>query len=314
MTANPLPFAHCPIFVTPGSSLGTAPLLSYQAVQTKETAREISLRIDGCPLSPKVFNVTTFPSWRLLGSLLLATTLCTSRARADLLWYNGDYDNRDSLTNESQVPVNTGSGYVLEKSLVYDNFIVPTGQTWTLTSLFSNNQIAYYANPTTATWEIRSGVSAGNGGTLVASGDSAATLTAVTTVSGYYYAAPEYTVSVAVSNITLTAGTYWLAVAPDSAGYYGDQSYIETTSGANAVGSPPGDDGNSFINSNSPGAPLNFAPTSSVLNDPGAIDFSMGVVGTFVAGVPEPSSWGLVLVGLIGPAAYLRRRKQARKV
>ena len=247
-------------------------------------------------------NVLCFRRSMILGIAALAVTAST--ARADVaLWYNGDYDNRDSLTNQSQVPINTGTGFVLQTSLVYDNFVVPAGQVWTLTSVFSNNQMAYAANATTATWQIRSGVVAGNGGTLVASGDTAATQVALPPVNGNTYFDPEYRVTASVPSLKLAAGTYWLAVSPDSTGFFGDQSYIETTSGKNAIGTPKGSDGNSYITTNFPTSgpfAYNFTPSTTALAGDGDgpnIDFSMGVIGTSAAAaVPEPSSLMLAVV------------------
>ncbi|HKM52944.1 MAG TPA: PEP-CTERM sorting domain-containing protein, partial [Isosphaeraceae bacterium] len=158
-----------------------------------------------------------------------------------------------------------------------------------------------------AYWEIRSGVSSGNGGTLLYSGDGADTLTAtgryepvIPGVLNVY----EYTNLVSVS-VSLGPGTYWLAVAPDVSGM---NSYITTTSGTNAVGSPPGNDGNSFQSSTFFG--LNFVPTSDPsIEGPGTWDYSMGVIGT---AVPEPSSLMLGLVGFIVSAACVWTRRRTR--
>ena len=166
--------------------------------------------------------------------------------------------------------------------MVYDDFIVPKGYTYNLTGVFSNDLMYDPGAATTAYWEIRSGViSAGNGGTLLYSGDGADTLTP----TGRYepvipgvFNVYEYTNLVSVS-VSLGAGTYWLAVAPDVSN---QNSYITTTSGTNAVGSPPGNDGNSFASSTFFG--LNFVPTSDPsIEGPGTWDYSMGVIGTAVA-------------------------------
>jgi hypothetical protein len=248
--------------------------------------------------------------------MLLIAASIASPARAGLLWYNGDNDNRDSLGNYSNVSVRIGTTTVSTNSLVYDNFTVPVGQVWSIASVFSDDQISYSGTPTSATWQIRSGVSSGNGGTLVASGSTTATytvLTAFNPATGY----TEDRVTAAVTGVTLSAGTYWLAVAPNSLGGsdYGDQSYIETTSGANAVGSPAGNDGNSFVTNNFSTSGSNsfyYTPTSVALagdGDGSTIDFSMGVNGTVMPGaIPEPSSLVLVAVGLIAPVVMLRRR------
>ncbi len=235
----------------------------------------------------------------IAGLLVAAAVLQGQMARAggSLLWYNGDYDGRDALVNQTGPP----------DGLVYDDFIVPTGYTFNLTGVFSNDLMYTPSAATTAYWEIRSGVSAGNGGTLLYSGDGADTQTAtgryepvIPGVLNVY----EYTNLVSVS-VTLGAGTYWLAVAPDVSG---QNSYITTTSGTNAVGSPPGNDGNSFQSSTFFG--LNFVPTSDPsIEGPGTWDYSMGVIGT---AVPEPSSLMLGLVGFIASAACVWTRRRTR--
>ena len=224
-------------------------------------------------------------------------------ARAATLFYNGDYNLNDAAKNQNNVPINVGGTYQLEKALVYDDFIVPSGQTWKLTSVFSNNQIAYSAAPATAVWEIRSGMSAGNGGTIVASGDTTATVTTETAADGNNYIDPEFQIAAAVPTVTLAAGTYWVAVAPDSAGYYGDQSYNETTSGANAVGTPPGNNGRSFLfDSLSGPGNENFVASN--------LDYSAGVVGT-ITFLPEPAVESVLC--LAGAFYFVRRPSRSNQ-
>jgi hypothetical protein len=226
--------------------------------------------------------------------------LSATTTRATTLWYNGDFDLNDAATNENNVPIQVGTSYELNLSLVFNNFVVPAGKTWSLSSIFANEQVAYYQAPTNATWQIRTGMSAGNGGTLVASGDTAVTVAQTNAADGNNYIDPELKLTAAVSGVTLTAGTYWVAIAPDSQGYYGDQSYIETTSGANAVGTPGGNDGTSFLFNNLAGpGNLNYVPSS--------LDYSEGVVGF----APEPT--GLMpIVGLSIAALGLSRRSRVR--
>jgi hypothetical protein len=258
---------------------------------------------------------------RLCFGLLAATALlCGPGARAgSVLWYNGDFDGRDALENATNLASTVNPPGTLYNAFVYDNFIVPTGQTWTITNVFSNIQTNFATLSTTATWQILSGVSAGNGGTTVASGDGAATQTA----TGGAVVSPQFTaykLSENIAPVVLTAGTYWLSVAPDIPAVNGEfffstQFDISTTSGKNAVGNPPGNDGNSFINTVGLPAAIgyNFVPTSSI-EGPGNWDYSMGVSGTFVTTViPEPSS--LVLAGValsLCSLAVARRRMTAR--
>jgi hypothetical protein len=212
------------------------------------------------------------------------------------LWYNGDEDGRDALVNQTGSP----------DGLIYDDFIVPAGDTYNITSVFSNDAMLDPAAATTAIWQIRAGVSSLNGGTLVASGDGADTVTATgRNVNLGNFVAAEYTNQVAV-NVTLTAGTYWLAVAPDVAN---QNSYIPTTSGANAVGSPPGNDGDSFYTSTA--FSDFFAPTSNPsIEGSGTWDYSMGIIGTAQTPTATPEPFGATLLPTAGLIllGYLRRR------
>jgi hypothetical protein len=195
--------------------------------------------------------------------------------------------------------------------LVYDNFIVPTGFTFTITGVFSNNLMGDPTAAATAQWEIRSGVSAGNGGSLLASGDGIDTVSATgrSLNFGGFNNVPEFMNLVQGLSVTLGAGTYWLAVAPDVSG---QNSFITTTSGLDAVGMPPGNDGNSFLSSTFFG--FNFTPVSDPsVEGPGTWDFSMGVIGTSASTVvPEPSSLILGLAGLVTSAGCYWTRRRAR--
>ena len=99
----------------------------------------------------------------VLALAVLAGIGC-SQARADLaLWYNGDFNGSDAFNNlVSTGGVTTSAG----QALVYDDFVVPAGQTWTIDKVYSNDALGSN-NSTTAYWEIRSGVSAGSGGSLL---------------------------------------------------------------------------------------------------------------------------------------------------
>lgn len=206
------------------------------------------------------------------------------------LWYNGDGNAANGLSNE----VNT----IVTQSYVFDNFVVGAGGE-TLTGAFSNNLMSFTA--TTADVEILSGVSSGNGGTTVYSAlGVAATQTAT---GGSAFGLTEYTIAVALPDVVLSPGTYWLAVAPDGSG--GGRSYISTTSGANCVGLPCGNDDNSFFDSSFFAA--NFDPASNDIGSSPA-DFSMGVTGNSAPPVPEPSSFLLLGSGLFAAFGAVRRK------
>ncbi len=214
----------------------------------------------------------------------------TNMGQAGTLWYNGDFDGVNGLANESNTTISDAR--------VYDDFVVPSGG-WTVDTLWSNDLTDTSAS--SAYWEIRSGVSAGNGGTLLFNGTSAATQTP-TGRSAFGY--NEYTMQVSGLNIPLGPGTYWLTVAPIDSGT--GVSYISTTSGLNAVGIPPGNDDNSFFDSTY--FNRSFEPASNEVQSSPA-DFSMGVGGQSQE-VPEPCTLALFGLGAFG---LLRRRSGKSK-
>jgi hypothetical protein len=218
--------------------------------------------------------------------LVFALAACAPASAGTVGWYNGDFNGNNGLANG----INNGSW---SQANTYDDFVVPAGG-WLVTGVFSNDLMSF-TGTTQAYWEIRSGVSAGNGGTLVASGTDTATQTA-TGRSGFGYT--EYTVEVDGLSLFLAPGTYWLTVAPVGPG--SGNSYVSTTSGANAIGNPPGNDDNSFFNSSTFGA--NFTPASNYVGAPA--DFSEGVL----TGAPEPGTLGMMFgAGLLG-LGFLRRK------
>lgn len=206
------------------------------------------------------------------------------------LWYNGDGDGLNGLSNE----VNT----TVSQSYVFDDFIVGAGGE-TLTGAFSNNLMDFTA--TTADVEILSGVSSGNGGTTVYSAFGvAATQTAT---GNNFFGYNEYTIDVSLPSVVLSPGTYWLAVAPDGVGT--GRSFLSTTSGANCIGVPCGNNDNSFFDSSFFAA--NFLPASTELGT-SPVDFSMGVTGNSAPPVPEPSSFLLLGSGLVAAFGAVRRK------
>jgi hypothetical protein len=88
------------------------------------------------------------------------------------------------------------------------------------------------------------------------------------------YGYDEYVVALRIDFVHLNPGKYWLNVTPIGDGT--GRSFDSTTSGANAVGSPPGNNGNSFFNSTYFGR--NFSDPQVDLG-PGTWDFAMGVAG-----------------------------------
>ena len=219
---------------------------------------------------------------------LVLTAAFALNASAVTLWYNGDFNGVNGLANERNT--------IVSQAAVYDDFNV-TGPGWHITSVFSDN----LANTVTsgADWEIRTGISEGNAGTLVASGTTSAPVVTLTGRSGFNYL--EYMVQVNGLNITLAPGHYWLNVTPIDGG--SGRSFNSTTSGTNCIGTPCGNNQMAFFNSTYFG--YFFSSTANVQQP---YDFSNGVIGTVV---PEPAIAALLTCGLGALLIAVRRRRSS---
>ncbi|MDP1854338.1 MAG: PEP-CTERM sorting domain-containing protein [Candidatus Omnitrophota bacterium] len=220
----------------------------------------------------------------ILISLLLNFVLIGS-AYSAVLWYNGDYRGYlgGGLANE----INTS----IAQSNVYEDFQVINDDGWLVNTIWSNDLMSF-TGVEQAMWEIRRGVSEGNGGTLIAGGISPATQ--IATGRGVGSWTPEYTIEVTGLSIYLEPDTYWLTVAPIGFGY--GYSYVSGTNGLNAIGAP--------VNNNyalwSYGD-LYFTPLPGGLYAPK--NFSMGVEGV----IPEPATFSLFGLGLLG--LFFKKKK-----
>ncbi len=187
----------------------------------------------------------------------------TPTPNGDALWYNGDFNGVNGLANEDNDSLGAG-----QYARTYDDFNVTASNGWDVGSVFSNN-LENLINVTGATWEIRQGISEGNGGTVIASGMTVTPTVTPTGRSGFGFT--EYQVLVDGLTVHLPLGTYFLNVTPIGDGVDG-RSFVSTTSGANCVGTPCGNDQNAFFDSNFFGATF-----TSTANESQPYDFSMGV-------------------------------------
>lgn len=176
---------------------------------------------------------------------------------------------------------NNGNPYFAD---VYESFVVPAGG-WTVDEVFSNDGMDF--STATADWQIRSGMSSGNGGTVVASGSDAASIqtsTGLTDSDGQTI----YTIDVGGLDIPLSQGTYWLTVEPVGT----PDSAIIGTNGANAV------DAAGIAIDNFPAIGENYlGPVGSA----GATKFSMGLdIVSNESSAPEPGTVLLAASAFLG--------------
>jgi hypothetical protein len=231
------------------------------------------------------YNFAALFALALAAALVLNTSVC-AQAPPGSLWYNGDWNGVNGLPNERNT--------LVTQAAVYDDFNV-TGPGWDVTAVFSDD--FEWTVVTAADWEIRTGVSEGNAGTLVANGTTNSPL--LTNTGRCTLEACEYRVEVTGLNFFLAPGTYWLNVTPIGNGT--GRSFNTTTGGTNCVGTPCGNDQNAFFNSTYFGT--YFTSTS---NEGQPYDYSNGVIGTVV---PEPATVRLIACGVAALLIGLRRQR-----
>ncbi|HRI12179.1 MAG TPA: PEP-CTERM sorting domain-containing protein [Verrucomicrobiota bacterium] len=151
-------------------------------------------------------------------------------------------------------------------------------------------------------YEIRTGMSEGNGGTLLFSGTTLSAVAGDLPLNGDYGTPPPGTGnyrwydSGPSSPIQLDPGTYWIGLAPVQ--QFGSFD-LATTVGLGSVGHPI-DDGNAFYSDSSD--PLkSFASL-------GSSDFSLRVVTESTVIVPEPTTSALLGLGSLMIWFGLRKR------
>lgn len=200
------------------------------------------------------------------------------------VWYGGDPNGNDAIASERNTSISD--------AIVLDDFTVSTDTV--VTGLYGNF-LSDMTAPQGFDYEIRTGVSQGNGGNVVATGTAVSGTWTKNGIDGFGYTGYQGVIS--GLNINLTANTtYWLGIRIVGSG--SNRAFIWQTSGTNGVGKPL-NNGNSFINSGFFG--FNYEPLDNVFGAPS--DYSYGVQA-----VPEPASM-LALAGALGALAARRRRR-----
>ncbi len=195
------------------------------------------------------------------------------------LFYGGDFDVNNSDENAVFNEVNSSAD-----GEVYVPFHVPKQQKWRVTGLFVNLLSETNIAPSQVSWEIRKGVEAGSGGTLIASGVANSSYGGQFNCGGI--AVFCFGLVMKGIKVSLPSGRYWLAVVPQCKGSScdGGNDYflvdVEDVPPHNYVGPlEPWDD--SFWSSKS--YSTFFDPTwgsSGACRGLGCDRFSAGVLGT----------------------------------
>ncbi|BDC47932.1 hypothetical protein F183_A02480 [Bryobacterales bacterium F-183] len=203
-------------------------------------------------------------------------------------FYSGDYE---PLHRDRNWFINYDANVVVSRPTsmsVYQAFVVPAGG-WTVTRLFTNTLLHYPAPE--AYWEIRSGVSEGDGGTLLHSGSyPAPTVTPISSTN-------VKQVTVSGLSIFLQPGTYWMTVTPrnleiPAAAFYLPPAAQVNTFGLNAIGTVP----QNVVYANSVAYKFNFRNADGIFGRFPAV--SAGVyIQSPPTSVPEPSELSILMTG-----------------
>jgi hypothetical protein len=152
------------------------------------------------------------------------------------LFYGGDLNPADfnaaGMSDENTLLISGGN--------TYGNFNVASGATFTVTGILFNVQADADFDPLTATYDVRTGVIEGNGGTSIASGSGNV---AVVATGRNFLGLNEYSLVVQLATpLTLGPGGYWFNMTPsctngaqDGSCFVGRFFVSNTTTRVNAI-------------------------------------------------------------------------------
>jgi len=235
-------------------------------------------------LSAAAANKKPLPSQHLAGSSSSGTQWQGHSVPPSLcdpcLFYGGDLNpgdlNAAGFSDENSLLIPGSSTY---------GAFSPTS-TVTVTGIIVNVQADNNFDPLTASYDIRSGVSEGNGGTSLASGSGTATVAAT---GRNFFGLNEYTVAVQLSApLTLKPGAYWVNATPNCTNGAVDGSCSEgrffvsnTTQKANNISGQYQPAHSAFLNSSFFGLTwANWCDAELGLNSRQCSGVSFGLTGT----------------------------------
>lgn len=234
-------------------------------------------------------------------AIVASLAAVTSPASAD--WYAGDPAST-TFTPLAGFAWNTNAPSPGYRAFTFDNFAWTNavgGMVGSIGGHFISAGNGPITGVTYAQWEIRSGVSVGNGGTLIASGSGVpvATSTAFSSMmSGSSSSDPVLRVELDVADFALAPGNYWLGFSIGDAGA-GVGGFVAETVGANGIGGPLNDGNAIYFQGDGTNNPWNWVDVTSTFG--GQMDAAY-----FITEVPTPGTAAVLALG--GLLATRRRR------
>lgn len=197
------------------------------------------------------------------------------------IFYGGDLNvsspNAAGLSDENTLLISEGQ--------TYGNFNVPSGASVTVTGILFNVQADANFDPLTATYDVRQGVSEGDGGTDLASGSGAIQVAAT---GRNFLGLNEYSLAVQLAEpLVLGPGDYWFNMTPtcvagstDGSCYEGRQFVSNVNGRTNSIHGAGEPGGQIFLNSAFFGFTwANWCDSSLGLNARQCNSLSFGLMG-----------------------------------
>lgn len=227
---------------------------------------------------------------------------------AAVIFYGGDPVPGGAL--EDQIVDNPNGGKITVVG--YDNIFVSAGGTYTINDVFGEFGLPSGSLFSTAIYEVRTGMSNGNGGLLLTSGELPVAISAGVggPINGTSPGLPPQRVQVNLPvPLVLTGGAtganYWIGFAPhqpgNSANTFLGTVNVPNATGVNLPSSAIGIEHQIFTN------PVTQQPIDQFISGPYT---SIGLDGTRIV-VPEPATAVLAVGGLMFAGAIRRRRISA---
>jgi hypothetical protein len=241
-----------------------------------------------------------FRQWAFLCAV--AVLLMPAATRAD--FYSGDPYPAPTAWPQYTDNLSNSNGVF---ALTFDNFSWVPGSGGGVVDVVGGHFHSFNTVPgtviDTAQWEIRTGMAHNVGGTLLYSGTGTVTPYATGFTQG---GAAVWGVDVDVPDFALPAGSYWfgLAIGTTSSDPNATSWFVASTTGANGVGGPLGDDQSIYFQSVNNGSIVNWNYTDSATVNPGLSGFDPSY---YIREVPEPATVILLSLAAIGAASRRRR-------